>query len=120
MGQSCTRAAQVSHFKYCIFDLLVLKSLRMICRQSRGDMSVDILNPITTQVYQKYLPQKYSHPHKASYSVVSRKRIGAKSLILKSLSIWHMLKLEELQKKTDRQRAPQSRFLMSARKNGSS
>ena len=37
-----------------MFDLLVLKPLRLICRQSRVDMSISILNAITVQVYQKY------------------------------------------------------------------
>ena len=46
--------------KYCIFDLLALKSLRMICRQSRVDICANILNPgplqpkITTQVHQRF------------------------------------------------------------------
>ena len=48
MCPSCTRVDQTPH------DLLVLKSLRMVCRQSPVDMSVNILNPIPTQVHQKY------------------------------------------------------------------
>ena len=54
MGPSCTRVNQVHISKYCIFNLLVLKSLQMICHQSQVDMSVNILNPITSQVHQKY------------------------------------------------------------------
>ena len=64
----------------------------MICRQSRVDMLVNILNPITK------VPN-YSFPKRASYSAVSHKRVGAKSQIPKILSILHMLKLGELQKK---------------------
>ena len=62
----------------------------MIC-QSQVDMSVNILNPITTQVHQKY--QNIRNPHSASYLAVSHKRMGAKSQIPKSLSISNMLKL---------------------------
>ena len=42
---------------------------------------------------------KYRHPHSASHLAVSHKRVGAKSQIPKGLSISHMLKLWELQKK---------------------
>lgn len=80
----------------------------MICRQSRIDMSINMLNPITTQIH-----PKYSYPHSASYSAVSQKRLGAKLQIPKSMSISHMSKLGKLQKK-ERQTV-----LMSARKSGS-
>ena len=80
----------------------------MICRESRIDMSINMLNPITTQIH-----PKYSYPHSASYSAVSQKRLGAKLQIPKSMSISHMSKLGKLQKK-ERQTV-----LMSARKNGS-
>lgn len=85
MGPSCTRVDQLQHFKYCMFDLLVLKSFYMVCRQSRVDISENILNPITAQVLSR-LP-KYSHPHSASHSPVPHKRMGAKSQIPESLSI---------------------------------
>ena len=55
----------------------------------------------------------YSYPHRASYSAVSQKRLGAKLQIPKSMSISHMSKLGKLQKK-ERQTV-----LMSARKSGS-
>ena len=80
----------------------------MICRESRIDMSINMLNPITTQIH-----PKYSYPHSASYSAVSQKRLGAKLQIPKSMSISHMSKLGKLQKK-ERQTV-----LMSARKSGS-
>lgn len=80
----------------------------MICRESRIDMSINMLNPITTQIH-----PKYSYPHSASYSAVSQKRLGAKSQIPKSMSISLMSKLGKLQKK-ERQTV-----LMSTRKNRS-
>ena len=40
--------------KHCIFDFLFLKSLRMIFRQCRVNILVNIVNPIATQIYQKY------------------------------------------------------------------
>ena len=42
---------------------------------------------------------KYSHHHSASYSAVSHKRVRAKSQIPKIMSISHMLRLRELQKR---------------------
>lgn len=35
------------------YELLALKSLWMICRESRIDMSINMLNPITTQIHPK-------------------------------------------------------------------
>ena len=86
----------------------------MICRQSRIDMSINMLNPITTQIH-----PKYSYPHSASYSAVSQKRLGAKSQIPKSLSISHKSKLGKLQKKERQTEDITTRVLMSTRKNGS-
>lgn len=85
MGPSCTRVDQLQHFKYCMFDLLVLISLYMVCHQSRVDISENILNPITAQVLSSV--PKYSHPHSASHSPVPHQRMGVKSRIPKSLSI---------------------------------
>ena len=83
MDPCCTRVDQIPHYKVLyIFDLLVLKSFRMICSQSRVDMSINILNTVTTPGPSK-VPE-YSHHHRASYTAVLHERGGAKSQLPES------------------------------------
>ena len=77
----------------------------MICRQSRVDMSVNVLNPITTQVHQKYqsianLTALHIQQFHTSECITNHKLLKVtNSQIPISLSISHMFKLGELQKK---------------------
>ena len=111
MGRSCTKF-YIS--KFFIFDFLVSNFFWIICRQSWVDMSVNIFNPNSIQIY-----PKYSHPHSALYAAVSQKWVGVKSNFLKFCLFCTWQNLKSFQIKRDRHRVSQSRVLMSARKNES-
>ena len=97
MGPSCTRVDQIPHFKILYIRFIGFKipsdDLSSISSRYVSKYSQSNYNPGPSKV------PKYSHSKSASYSAVSHKRVGAKSQIPKFLSISHILKLRELQKK---------------------
>ena len=93
-GPSCTRVDQIPRFKILYIRFIGFK------------VSSDDLSSISGKYVSKYSQSdndpgpskvpKYSHPHRASFPAVSRKRVVGKSQIPKSLFISHMLKLGQL------------------------